>query len=105
MHRLDDLEPLRDTVQPLLDGRVADAEYTLHLLDRPVDLHEGHHKHLVLGRKARQDGRLELPFDGDIAVRQENPLHDDGRTFRQVGKLLPVLNGRASIILIITAIL
>ena len=46
---------------------------------------KGHYEYLVLGGKTRQNGRLELPFDRDVAVRQGNSLYHHTRPLRQIG--------------------
>ena len=95
---LDELKLLDHAVQTVLDGRVADAERLLHVLDGPVAAHELAHEHLVFVPQARQRRQFEIPDYGDITALQPDSRHDERTVSGQVGQIVPLAHIPTSMI-------
>ena len=65
------------SVQPVLDGGIADAEYPLHLLDRSVTAQKGDDEYLVFAGQTGQGREFKAAFNGRFAIVQPDSLHLD----------------------------
>ena len=84
-----------DSVQPVLDRGVADAEELLHLLDGAVAADEGGDEHLIVGRQRREGRHLEAPFDRDVLAGEADALDLERGAAGQSGERLPILGGHS----------
>src|ERR1700693_1654712 len=67
----------RDAVEPGFDGRVADSENLLHLLDRAMATNEGGDKNLVFLTQPGELRQLESSFHDDVLIRDADALDQD----------------------------
>ena len=87
-----------DAVEAGLDGRIADAESLLHLLDGAVRAEKGDDKDLVFEAEAREFGEGKLALDGDSLLRDADALDDERGSLGDAEKFLPVGSGFGGLI-------
>src|ERR1700761_4834762 len=74
---VNEVETAGDAGQSRLDGRVADPEHLLHLLDRAMAAQEGGDEYLVVTGQSGELRRREGALDGDVLAHQTHTFDDE----------------------------
>src|SRR5215471_470590 len=87
---LNELQTVRNSCQPRLDGRIADSKNLLHLLNRAMTADKRRYEYLIFQAQSRQLRKLKGALDSHVLIHDPHPLHHDWLPFRELRQFLPV---------------